>query len=115
MDRFYLYRAIVRSIWDGDSVRLDIDLGLWTWKHNEAIRLYGINAPEIRGEFRPDGLISRNWLRKKLPTGTEVMLKTHRDKSGKYGRLLGELKLPGEATTVNQQMLELGLAEPYKP
>lgn len=109
------YRAIFRSAYDADTVRLDIDLGFGIWRDFEAIRLYGIDAPEIRGPERPQGLVSRDWLRGKLKDGDEVILKTHKDRAGKYGRLLGEICIPGEDRTINQQLLDLGLATQYLP
>ena len=45
----YTYKANVTAVYDGDTCTVDIDLGLHTWVRNEKIRLYGINAPEIRG------------------------------------------------------------------
>ena len=42
----YRYRALVRSVYDGDTCTVDIDLGLGCWVHGEKIRLYRINAPE---------------------------------------------------------------------
>ena len=39
------YNAIVQSVYDGDTCRVDIDLGLGIWVRNEKIRLVRINAP----------------------------------------------------------------------
>ena len=58
----YFYKAVVRSVYDGDTVTLDIDLGLGVWLKKQKIRLYGINTPEIRGEERESGLISKHRL-----------------------------------------------------
>ena len=45
----YHYRAVVISVYDGDTCRMDIDLGLDIWQKNEKIRLVRINTPELRG------------------------------------------------------------------
>ena len=45
----YTYKANIRSIYDGDSCRVDLDLGMSVWLHNQSIRLYGIDTAEIRG------------------------------------------------------------------
>lgn len=45
----YQYSAIVRKVVDGDTLEINIDLGLSVWVHNEKIRLYGINTPEVYG------------------------------------------------------------------
>jgi micrococcal nuclease len=57
--RFYEYKAFVTSVYDGDSITCDLDLGLNVWLKNQKIRLLGIDTPEIRGEERELGLISK--------------------------------------------------------
>ena len=49
----YYYRARVKSVYDGDTCTVDIDLGLRVWLKGEKLRLYGINASELRGSERP--------------------------------------------------------------
>ena len=51
----YFYNAKVRRIYDGDTIFLDIDLGLSTIVVNEKIRLARINTPELRGPEKPAG------------------------------------------------------------
>ncbi len=72
----------------------DIDLGFHVWLHGEKLRLSRINTPEVRGKERPEGLISRDWLRKKIK-GKESIIKTVKDKKGKYGRYLVEIFFNG--------------------
>lgn len=107
------YRALVTSVYDADTITVDIDLGFHIWARDEKIRLLAIDAPEVRGVERPEGLQSRDWLRERI-LGNEIILKTQKAGSGKgkYGRWLGEIFLPGEAVSLNQQMVDLGLAEP---
>jgi micrococcal nuclease len=87
----YTYRAVVVRVIDGDTVVLDIDLGFDTWLHNKHIRLLGVDAPEIRGAERAEGLKWKARLEAQLPTGAEVILQSTKDKSDKYGRYLGTL------------------------
>jgi micrococcal nuclease len=107
----YTYNAVVRSVYDADTIRVDIDAGFSTWQHNVSIRLLGIDAPEIRGEERPEGLISKAWLVDKIPPGTEIIIQTVRDRTGKYGRYLAYVWLDG--VNLNEQMLAEGIAKPY--
>ncbi|GMR24912.1 MAG: hypothetical protein BMS9Abin39_0182 [Ignavibacteria bacterium] len=86
----FTYKAIVTSVYDGDTCTVDIDLGLHTWVRKEKIRLYGINAPEIRGEERSKGLKSRDFLREQI-LGKEIIIETLKDKKGKYGRYIGKI------------------------
>lgn len=113
--KLYNYRAIVVSVYDGDTCRADIDLGLGVWVKNEKIRLSRINAPEIRGDNRKSGLKSRDYLRK-LILGKNITIQTIKDKKGKYGRYLGEIWLKddsGEYRNINDEMVNSGFAE-YK-
>lgn len=107
----YLYKAVVRSVYDGDTIRVDVDLGMDIWQHDISLRLYGINAPEVRGDERPQGLVSRDWLRDQLPVGTEIVVETIKDKKGKYGRYLAVLWLEG--VDLNRKMVDEGLANDY--
>ena len=44
-DALYKYLAKVTFVYDGDTVTVDMDLGLKTWIHNEKLRLARINTP----------------------------------------------------------------------
>lgn len=86
----YHYNAVVTAVYDGDTITVDIDLGLGTWIHGEKIRLARINAPEVSGEERPQGLESRDFLRSKID-GKSIIVQTMKDKKGKYGRYIGDI------------------------
>ncbi len=47
----YLYKAKIISVYDGDTCRVDIDLGLKVWIKNEKLRLLRIDAPELIPDF----------------------------------------------------------------
>lgn len=104
----YRYKAVVRSVYDADTIRCDIDLGCKVWLHNEPLRLYGIDAPELRGFEREDGLMARDWLRKRLPEGAEIIIDTKKDSKGKYGRWLAVVHLDGE--NLNEKLVKSGHA-----
>jgi len=86
----YTYRAHVVSVYDGDTFTINIDLGLGISMNGQKIRLFGFNTPEVRGVERPEGIPVRDYVRKMIE-GRDVILRTHRDKKGKYGRWLGEV------------------------
>ena len=96
----YQYKAKVMSVYDGDTVRVDIDLGLKTWIKNESIRLNRINAPEVRGSEKAQGLKSRDFLRKWI-LKKEVIIQTIKDRKGKYGRYLGEIWIEKNGKYIN--------------
>ena len=107
----YEYRAFVRKVYDGDTVTVDIDLGFDVVLKDQKIRLTKINAPEVRGKERPEGLKSRDALRDKIGNKW-IKIKTQKDKKGKYGRWLGELWLEDEC--VNDWLIAEGYAKKYK-
>lgn len=105
----YEYRAYVRRVYDGDTITVDIDLGFGVCLQKQKIRLAGIDTPEIRGKEKAEGIKSRDALRGKI-SNKWVIIKTAKDKKGKYGRWIGEVWL--EKTNVNQWLLAEGLAKP---
>jgi len=112
------YAATVVSVYDGDTITVDVDLGFGVWLLKQKIRLYGIDAPEIRGEGKALGIKTRDWLRAQLWSGKKIELRTYKgtsggDEKGKYGRWLAEVFCDGK--NLNEEMLELGLAKRYEP
>lgn len=107
----FVYRCTFRGWYDGDSPTLDIDLGFRTIMHEQKVRLYGVNTPEIRGEERPRGLIVRDLVNLWAPLGTPGIIRTHKDKTGKFGRWLAEVYPDGWTESVNQRLMREGLAE----
>ena len=113
MDLYY-YKALVTKVYDGDTITVLIDLGLNTFR-KESLRLEDLNAPELRGEEREAGLISRDALREKI-LNKEIFIKTKKDKTGKYGRYIATIFLPytiitetkGEdgLTNINEWLIE---------
>jgi endonuclease YncB( thermonuclease family) len=107
----YEYHAVIRSIYDADTCRADIDLGFGIWTANQSIRLYGIDAPELG---TPEGRVARDYLRTLMPVGSTVLLRTHKDEAEKYGRWLGQIWLhDGDVLSINQQLVDTGHAKPY--
>lgn len=108
----YHYKAIVKSVYDGDTCTVDIDLGLHTWINGEKIRLNRINAPEVTGKERPKGLKSKEHL-KSLLLNKEIFIETIKDKKEKYGRYLAEIWIeqsPDKYVNVNDLMVKDGFA-----
>ncbi|MGD8780250.1 MAG: thermonuclease family protein [Ignavibacteria bacterium] len=108
----YVYNAKVVAVYDGDTITVDIDLGLSTFVKGEKIRLHRINAPEMRGEEKEAGRKSRDYLRD-LILNCEVLIQTIKDKKGKYGRYLGEVWYKdetGEYANVNDLLVKKKLA-----
>jgi micrococcal nuclease len=98
-------------VWDGDTCRLDVDLGFHTWTLNQPFRLHGIDAHELGDET---GRAARDYARALMPVGAELIAITYRDKREKYGRMLAELYQPEDlVTSINQKLIDAGHAVAY--
>ena len=108
----YKIKNIIRVV-DGDTVEVDIDLGFHVTL-NQRVRLKGINASETRTldlEEKKKGLEAKEWLKKELSREGEWIIETV--KEDKYGRILGTLYCIGDIVTINERMLNEGIAVPF--
>ena len=111
----YEYNATIRRWVDGDTVDVTLDLG-FDILYNNRIRLYGINTPESRTrdlEEKERGLAAKDRVKELCPVGSSVTLKTTKDGRGKFGRILGEIFVPGAVQSINQLLVEEGHAVEY--
>lgn len=129
----YQYSAIVRKVIDGDTLEIDIDLGLAIWVHNEKIRLFGVNTPEVYGVKKgsPEwvaGNEASEFVKSILKENQEIRIETIKDKKEKYGRYLAivyvridskiiaglsVIRNLGEFYCINDILIGKGLAVPY--
>ena len=108
------YKARITKIVDGDTIKCDIDLGFDIVMANQTIRLYGVDTPESRTSDKEEkyyGNISKQFLKDYCPKGSYITLRTHLDKKGKFGRILGELIV--NDTNLNKALIEENLAVEY--
>ena len=85
--------------------------------------MYGIDTAETRGgtpELKVLGNIAKDYVTQMIPVGSEVLLKTHLDRKGKFGRILAEIYMPEtvgvegyQEKSLNQILLDELLAVPY--
>jgi len=108
----YVYRCTVTRVVDGDTVDVNIDLG-FNMVNVDRVRLLGIDTPESRTRNKKEkflGLASKARL-KELLKGQKVFLKTTKDGTGKFGRILGSLYV-GD-TNINEQLIKENHARAY--
>lgn len=111
----YEYRCKVLRIVDGDTIDVDIDLGFGIWIHKERVRLAGIDTPESRTRDLTEkafGLAAKQFVKDIMPIGSQQIIKTQKDKTGKFGRILGDFKLDNDVL-LSQLMIERYYAVPY--
>lgn len=112
--KLYTYKATVNSIYDGDTIRVDIDLGFGIIFRDQPLRLLGIDTPELRGEERPQGLISRSFVEERIPVGSVIKIATQKDRKEKFGRYLATVYYGEESKNLNEELLQSGMAKPYE-
>ena len=98
----YEYRCKILRIVDGDTVDVDIDLGFGIWMHKERVRIAGIDTPESRTKDLVEkqfGLASKQFVKDLMPIGSQQIIKTEKDKTGKFGRILGDFLIDGKRLT----------------
>jgi micrococcal nuclease len=129
----YQYNAVIRKVVDGDTIEIDIDLGLSAWVHNEKIRLYGIDTPEVYGVKKgsPEwelGNQSSEFVKQNLKENSQVIIETIKDKKEKFGRYLAliyvqidqriltglsDIRRYGDYYCLNDILIAKGLAKRY--
>jgi len=112
----YTYKFKVTKVVDGDTVYGDADLGFGVSMAIK-VRLYGINAPEMRGQEKEAGRRSKSFLKnvlsKSFKDNHQIYIETIKDKKGKYGRWLGIIHVQGIQMTINAWLVANGHAK-YK-
>ena len=113
----YEYRTKVSRVVDGDTVDVDIDLGFGVWMKKERIRLLGIDTPESRTrdlEEKALGLAAKDYVSNWLTESDAVYVKTLKDGTGKYGRILGYIYADEHmAKCLNDDIIGAGHGVPY--
>ena len=102
----------VISVYDGDTFRVDIDSLPPIVGKNIAIRLNGVDTPEIRGkcEYEKDLAIkARDFVRNKLANAKEIKLNNLQ--RGKYFRVVANVMVDG--VSLEQELLDKEFAYKY--
>lgn len=108
----WTYAGKVVRVIDGDTLAISVDVGFNT-HIEEVVRLRHINAPEVVGETKAEGLAATAALREMLPNGHAVVIHTVKDRNDRWGRLLAEI-WTSDGTYVNGAMVAGGHAVPYE-
>ena len=106
------YECEITRVIDGDTVVALVHLGL-SVQTEQTLRLFGINAPEMRGSESSAGARARDRLRELVETHAPIRLYTVRNRAGreqrgKYGRYLATLYGTRDGAPVNLNELMVG-------
>lgn len=115
-DNLYTYRAQVLRVVDGDTLDLRVDLGLHICT-DIRVRLRGVDTPEVYGvkktseEFAAGKLASDRV--QELVGGSDVIIRTHKDGTGKYGRYIVDVlyKNGDVINSLSDVLIQEGLAK----
>ena len=102
----------VISVYDGDTFRVNIGSLPPIVGKNIAIRLNGVDTPEIKGkcQYEKDlALEARDFVRNKLANAKEIKLT--KIERGKYFRVVARVLIDG--VSLEQELLDHGLAYKY--
>lgn len=102
----YEYAATVVDVHDGDTITVDIDLGLDMCARSQKLRLNGINAPELN---TPAGKLAREYLADILLPAPDVTVQTIKDRREKYGRYLAVV-IDSSGRNLNELLVSSGHA-----
>lgn len=106
----YQYKGKIIKVVDGDTVRIDLDLGFDLGLKSN-FRLNGLDTAEKNFPF---GAATRDWLKVQLLDKTVLVDSYAHDK---YGRWLCDIRLQNgtefSETSVNDQMIQHGIAKAY--
>lgn len=114
----YEYSASLIRIVDADTLDLDVDLGLETYRRLR-VRLAGLDAPE---RFTDLGREAIGWVTEILRAQYKLVIQTEKDKTEKYGRYLVWIYLLDQIdsnrvykreNSINTAMIQTGHAVPY--
>ena len=114
----YEYNAKITSVYDGDTCTAEVDLG-FEIKFKIKVRFYGIDTAELRSrdpKEKVSAYEARDYVRSRI-LDKNVVIRTYKDKKGKYGRYLGEILVINEANdliSLNQELIKLGYAKIYE-
>lgn len=108
MPSLYNYRCKLLRVVDGDTVDLEVDLGLETYRRVKC-RLYGLNAPE---KSTPEGKAAATWLTERMARVKTLYVETLKDRTEKFGRYLAILS-DENGVVINGEILQAGHAKEY--
>jgi micrococcal nuclease len=112
----YWYKARVVRIIDGDTLVVNLDLGLHFWRMDQHVRMLGINTPELNSSdpgTRERARTATRVLSILLPSGSPCTIQTKLDRDDKYGGRVGGWVYNVHGECINDMMIVEGHAVPF--
>lgn len=111
----YEYKAKYISNYDGDTIKFMANLGFGVWKRI-TIRLIDIDTPELRSKdpaVKEKAYAAKDYVFNSLVGAKEIIIKTQRDKTGKYGRYIADVIFDGTSLAEALVSKELAVRKKY--
>lgn len=110
----YEYRWEVAEAYDGDSVKIHIDLWYWIGVKKAEFRLWGVNTAEIRGwtiKSKKDAIEARDFVREKI-LKKQIIFRSIKDWKWKFWRYLAEIfyEKDWKYINLNKELIDTGRA-----
>ena len=109
----YKYKVENIRVIDGDTVEVDIDLGFDVWLKKQKVRIYNIDAPEIRSKDKEEKVFAqaaKKRMEELLSIEEEIILRSFQDVRGKFGRIIGDFIIYDLAGTCADALCTEGYA-----
>lgn len=108
----YNYQVDVISVYDGDTLTVNVDLGFSMTLNKLKIRLTGVDTAEMKSTdeaLKKKATAARDFIREQV-LNKRVLLECYGQ--DKYGRWLGKIFAP-DGTCLNEELIKRGFAYAY--
>ena len=88
-------------------------MGFGVWLKKQKVRIYNIDAPEMRSKDEEEklfGLAAKKKLEELLSLSDDITLRSFQDVRGKYGRIIGDFIIYDLVTTCAEDLCSEGYA-----
>jgi micrococcal nuclease len=108
----YRYQARLIRVIDGDTVVLEIDLGFRCSIHDQHVRLFGVDTPELNGPDAMKAVDARQFTTMWFRDAPRVYIESYRDREEQdsFGRILARVYREGDPVSLNDRLLAAGKA-----
>lgn len=104
-----IFTATVVSVYDGDTITVNLDALPAVFSDNLGIRVYGVDTPEMKGSDKAKAILARDFVRSQCKIGDKVKLSNIR--RDKYFRLDADIECSGK--NIGEELLKKGMGKPY--
>ncbi len=113
----YQYKGVLQRVVDGDTLDVTIDMG-FAITTRQRIRLAKVDTAEIfrvpkASEAYREGIKAKEYVEKRLQENPDGFIIETLKQPGKYGRYIGEIFLPDSDISLNDELLQKGLAKKW--